>query len=145
MSVAFEQGSEYVLFAVLDNLPLPMLTSVVALALLLIFFITSADSATLVLASMASGGSLLISVRSKLIWGLLISGIAAALLVSGGLDGLQAGAVVSALPFALVLCLVGFSLIRRLDADHAIEQQREAARRRFVDKLLDEERKDEKR
>lgn len=141
LAAAVDQGTEHVLFAVLDNLPLPEITSVIALLLLILFFITSADSATLVLSSMATGGSLHLTLRTKLTWGLLISGIAVALLLSGGLDGLQVGAVVSALPFAVVLCLVAFSLLKRLDADHAIRHQREIERRRLVDQLLAERRK----
>ena len=136
LAPAMERGSEFVLFAVLEHLPLPAVTSVIALVLLIIFFVTSADSATLVLASMASGGALALSLRSKLTWGLLISGIAAALLVAGGLDGLQAGAVVSALPFAVVLCLVAASLLRRLDQDHRARHEQEMARRRLVDELV---------
>lgn len=130
------QGAEGVLFAMLDNLPLGGVLSAVAVLLLMTFFVTSADSATLVVASMANGGKLDPGLRAKLLWGLLISGIAVALLGNGGLQGLQSGAVITALPFAIILCGVAASLLKLLREDHRAARELEIARRHAVDRML---------
>src|SRR5699024_1600212 len=62
---------ELALFAMLENLPLSMITSTIGVILIFIFFITSADSATYVLSSMTTRGSLVPPMRVKFIWGLL--------------------------------------------------------------------------
>jgi glycine betaine transporter len=98
------------LFALLERLPLATVLSVIALVVLGIFFVTSADSATYVLGMMSSGGSLRPSAGKKIVWGLLQSSAAAVLLVSGGLGGLQRMAIIAALPFALVMVAMMRSL-----------------------------------
>jgi glycine betaine transporter len=98
------------LFALLERLPLASVLSVIALIVLGIFFVTSADSATYVLGMMSSGGSLRPSAVKKIVWGLLQSSAAAVLLVSGGLGGLQRMAIIAALPFALVMVAMMRSL-----------------------------------
>ena len=139
------QGSEGVLFAVFDGFPLSIVLSVVALVLLITFFVTSADSATLVLVSMAEPGEdRAPSLRSKVTWGLLQSGIAVALLASGGLGGLRAAAVVTALPLCFILAGVAWSLVRRLTTDEAEQRAEEIVRRRRIDALLDPRSQDEK-
>ncbi|MFW6368440.1 MAG: BCCT family transporter, partial [Spirochaetota bacterium] len=90
------------LFEVLANYPLASVTSVLAVVLLSVFFITSADSATFVLGMMTSGGSFSPSLRKKLVWGLIQSAAAAVLLLSGGLEALQRMAILAALPFMVV-------------------------------------------
>lgn len=116
---AYAQGPENVLFKVLDTLPMSGLLAVVSTALLLSFFVTSADSATLVLASMSSGGALEPPVWKKIVWGVVQAAVAATLLVAGGLDGLRSMAIVTALPFALILLVVCFSLLRALQEEQS--------------------------
>lgn len=111
---AYDKGAEQVLFHVLDVLPWAKLMAVLATALLLSFFVTSADSATLVLAMMSSGGALDPPAWKKIVWGVAQAAVAAILLLAGGLDGLRSMAIISALPFALVLVAVCFSLLRVL-------------------------------
>ncbi|HET9033517.1 MAG TPA: BCCT family transporter [Dokdonella sp.] len=111
---AYAQGPENVLFQVLDTLPMSGLLALVSTALLLSFFVTSADSATLVLASMSTSGALDPPVWKKIIWGIVQAAVAATLLVAGGLEGLRSMAIVTALPFALILLVVCFSLLRAL-------------------------------
>ncbi|MFW5695598.1 MAG: BCCT family transporter [Alkalispirochaeta sp.] len=98
------------LFALLERLPFSTVLSVVALVVLGIFFVTSADSATYVLGMMTSGGSLEPSAAKKFTWGLLQSSAAAVLLVSGGLGGLQRMAIIAALPFTLIMLAMMRSL-----------------------------------
>lgn len=71
----------------LGELPLAWLTSILATILILVFFITSGDSATLVLATMSTDGDVNPKNRTKIIWGVLVSGIALVLLMAGGSEG----------------------------------------------------------
>lgn len=111
---AYAQGPENVLFSVLDALPLSKVLAVVSIVLLLSFFVTSADSATLVLATMTSDGADHPPIWKKVVWGVAQAAVAATLLVAGGLDGLRSMAIVTALPFALILLVVCFALLRAL-------------------------------
>ncbi len=103
-----------VLFEMFSHLPLGALLSLVAVTLLSVFFVTSADSATYVLAMMTSNGNPTPPTVKKLSWGLLQSVAAVTLLMTGGLAALQRMAIVAALPFTLVMVLMVFSLLRAL-------------------------------
>ncbi|MGB5937445.1 MAG: BCCT family transporter [Ornithinimicrobium sp.] len=98
------------LFVMLDELPLSLLTSLVAIFLVSVFFITSADSASFVLASMSTGGALNPPTWVKLVWGAVIASFAGVLLLAGGLDALQKVAIIAAVPFALIMIAMCFSL-----------------------------------
>ena len=124
---ALEAGYQNVLFEMFSNMPLGTFMSALALALLMIFFVTSADSAVLVLASMSSEEPGDPPVRRKLAWGVAIAMVAAALLLAGGLDALQGLVTVSALPFALLMLLVILALHRTLA--HAQDVRRHRAQR----------------
>ncbi|UNK48324.1 BCCT family transporter [Lysobacter sp. S4-A87] len=119
------QGYQHVLFAVLAQLPLATLLAWVAIVLLLSFFVTSADSATLVLASMSSDSAEDPPLSRRVVWGVMQAAIAVALLAAGGLDALQAVVIIAALPFALLLAAVVVSLNRVLSQDLA-RREREA-------------------
>ncbi|QEA13729.1 BCCT family transporter [Comamonas flocculans] len=114
---ALANGYETVLFVLFDSLPASMLLSVVALVLLIIFFVTSADSAVLVLASMSTDEAGDPPLRRRVVWGVAVALIAAALLVAGGLQALQGLITIAALPFALLMLLVIVSLFRVLDGE----------------------------
>ncbi len=98
------------IFATLQQLPMTGLVSFLAIVLIFTFLITSADSATYILASMTTGGSLFPSLLVKFVWGFLMTAIAAVLLSAGGLEALQSASLVSALPFTLLMLLLMFSL-----------------------------------
>lgn len=102
------------LFAAFDTLPLSTVLSIFAIVLIFLFLVTSADSATYILACMSSRGDLNPSLRSKLFWGTLMAGIAGVLLVSGGLQSLQTAALVAALPFTLLLLVILAATVRLL-------------------------------
>jgi glycine betaine transporter len=70
------------------------------------FFITSADSATFVLGMLWSKGVQNPGNKVKLAWGLLQSSIAAVLLLSGGLQGLQTASIIAASPFSIIMVLM---------------------------------------
>jgi glycine betaine transporter len=91
-----------------------MILTVLALLVLGIFFITSADSATYVLAMMTTGGELRPPAAVKIAWGVLQSSAAAVLLVAGGLAALQRMAIIAALPFTVVMLVMMRSLLKAM-------------------------------
>lgn len=138
------QGYEHVLFAVTQHLPLPGLLAWGSVVLLLAFFVTSADSATLVLASMSSESPDDPPMSRRLVWGVMQAGIAIALLYAGGLNALQAVVIVAALPFAILLAAVLFSLRKVLAHDLAAQEQEERELHRAELRWLQRERETEK-
>ncbi|MGY2065161.1 BCCT family transporter [Blastococcus sp. SYSU DS0619] len=108
------QPTESQLFALLDTLPGGLIAGIGAMILIVTFFVTSADSATFVLGSLSTRGGADPARIVSVVWGLVISASAAALLVSGGLEGVQTASIVAAFPFAVVLLLVLVSLVKSL-------------------------------
>lgn len=108
-------------FQMLENLPLAGLTTVVGIALVLIFFITSSDSGSLVIDSITAGGKLDSPAPQRVFWAAIQGLIAGVLLYGGGkdaLNALQAGTVVTGIPFTVVLLLICFSLFKGLASHH---------------------------
>ena len=118
------------LFALFDAMPFGQLMSVVATLLVVVFFVTSGDSAVLVLSMMSQDGNPNPTTRVKLVWGVLIAGIAISLLLAGGIDAVQTATILFALPFALVIVLMVIALWRGLRDDWEEEARRERALRR---------------
>ncbi|MEV7226393.1 BCCT family transporter [Polymorphospora sp. NPDC051019] len=112
-----EAGTEQALFGLLDTLPLAAVTSVVAMVLIGIFFVTSADSASLVLGSLSSRGALYPHRALTVLWGVMIGAVAAVLLVAGGLGGLQQATIMVALPFVVVMLGLAVALLKEMAAD----------------------------
>ena len=112
------------LFHLLENLPFTILVSLVAVVLVLTFFITSADSGSLVVDIITAGGKLDTPRYQRAFWAILLGMIAAALLVGGGdnaLGAIQAGVITMAVPFSLVLLLACLCLVLGLlseNGDH---------------------------
>lgn len=102
------------LFATLEHLPFTNLLSVLSIILVATFLITSGDSATYILASMTTKGSLMPPLIVKVIWGVLMAAIAGILLYAGGLESLETASLVSALPFTVLLILLMFSIVKLL-------------------------------
>ena len=102
------------LFGTLAAYPAGQALSVIAVVLVFSFFITSADSATFVLGMTTEDGCLEPHRRTKAVWGVLLSLIASALLVNGGLDALQNGLIITASPFSIVMLLMTITLYREL-------------------------------
>ena len=112
--------------------------SVVATLLVLVFFVTSGDSATLVLGMMSSGGDPNPSSRIKIMWGVLVSAIAMSLLFAGGLKAVQTATIIFALPFSVVLVLMAISVTRAIDQDWQADQRREKNLRKKMRELVKE-------
>ncbi|MBM7614367.1 glycine betaine uptake BCCT transporter [Alkaliphilus hydrothermalis] len=104
-------------FVVMSKYPLGGLISVVAVILLCTFFVTSADSATFVLGMMSSNGDLNPSNQKKIIWGVIQSLLALALMLAGGLGMLQTASIAAAFPFAFVMIFAMVSLVMVLRSD----------------------------
>ena len=101
------------LFHMLDQLPWTLVTSCVAIVLVLVFFVTSSDSGSLVIDSITAGGKLDAPIAQRVFWAVMEGMIAGALLFGGGkqaLDALQAGAISTGLPFVVLLLLMCVSL-----------------------------------
>ncbi|PKQ36005.1 MAG: choline transporter [Actinobacteria bacterium HGW-Actinobacteria-11] len=116
-----EAGSpEAILFAVLGELPFGVVLSVLAMISIILFFVTSADSAAIVMGSMSQRGKPEPSTWVTITWGLLLGAAALALLLAGGqtaLSGLQSIMVVSALPFAVIVIGIMIAWAKELRTD----------------------------
>ncbi|MFA0076585.1 BCCT family transporter [Vibrio artabrorum] len=102
------------MFQMFDALPFGTLLSVIAVVLVLVFFITSSDSGSLVIDSITAGGKVDTPVPQRVFWAFLEGAIAVALLWVGGtqaVQALQAGAISTALPFTIILLLMCVSLL----------------------------------
>ena len=110
-------ATEESLFGVLENFPLSKTLSILAIVLIVVFFITSADSGTFVLAMMTTNGSLNPSNRLKVIWGILLAAMALVLLYSVGLQALQNTMIIAALPFSIIMGLMAVSLLKSVNQE----------------------------
>jgi BCCT family betaine/carnitine transporter len=117
------QDSSLTLFRMLDNLPLTSVTSFLAIVLVLVFFITSSDSGSLVIDTITAGGKTEAPAAQRVFWCAAEGLIAAALLVVGGADALsalQAASVTTGLPFTFVLLLMCYSLLKGIRHEHKL-------------------------
>ncbi|MEO0816244.1 MAG: BCCT family transporter [Pseudomonadota bacterium] len=106
-------SSATVLFEMLNAMPWGSVTSLIAIALLIVFIVTSADSGALVVDTITSGGKTDVPVVQRVFWACMLGLTASALLYGGGtaaLETLQAGTITAALPFTVVLLVCCFSL-----------------------------------
>ena len=102
------------LFSMLDALPLSGITSFIAIVLVIVFFVTSSDSGSLVIDVISAGGKVDAPTPQRVFWCLFEGLVAISLIVGGGLVALQAMAVSTGLPFTLVLLVAAFSTVKGL-------------------------------
>ncbi|WP_295893392.1 BCCT family transporter [uncultured Vibrio sp.] len=102
------------LFAMLDTLPLAQVTSFIAIVLVIVFFITSSDSGSMVIDTISAGGKVDAPIPQRVFWCSLQGMVAIALLLGGGLAALQAMAISTGLPFTVILLLGSFCLVKGL-------------------------------
>ncbi|ENL4772216.1 BCCT family transporter [Vibrio parahaemolyticus] len=102
------------LFAMLDVMPFEEITSVVGIILVVVFFITSSDSGSLVIDTIAAGGKVDAPTPQRVFWCTFEGLVAIALMLGGGLAAAQAMAVTTGLPFTIVLLVATVSLIKGL-------------------------------
>ncbi|WJQ82923.1 glycine betaine uptake BCCT transporter [Brevibacillus brevis] len=138
IGAAVQSDISTALFLALEQLPMGYILAVVAILLIITFFITSADSAIFVLGMLSSDGNLDPSNRVKITWGVLQSAIAIVLLLSGGLEGLQTASIVAALPFTVIMVLMCFSLVMALQEEDRIAKKKRKDQQKKLERLLKE-------
>ncbi len=112
------QSLEGALFYVIESYPMSGLISVLAIFVITIFFVTTADSATFVLGMQTTGGSLNPPTSIKIMWGVFFVTVTAVLLVVGGLNAFQTSIVVSALPLSIIIILMCIGIMKTLISEH---------------------------
>ncbi|MBN8186568.1 BCCT family transporter [Salipiger thiooxidans] len=106
------------LFAMLEGLPLASITSVIAIVLVIVFFVTSSDSGSLVIDTITAGGKVDAPVPQRVFWCVFEGAVAIVLLLSaGGLQSLQSMVISTGLPFTVVLLVMCFAIWRGLQAE----------------------------
>ncbi|HEV8037005.1 BCCT family transporter [Yoonia sp.] len=108
---------ELSLFAMLDSLPLASITSTLGIILVIVFFVTSSDSGSLVIDTITAGGKIDAPVPQRVFWCTFEGLVAIALLIGGGLGSLQAMVISTGLPFTIVLLLMCFAIFRGLQSE----------------------------
>ncbi|KAA5547829.1 BCCT family transporter [Adhaeribacter rhizoryzae] len=130
------------LFIFFEQLPFSTVLSVIGVILISGFFVTSADSGSLVVVSLTSGGNPNPSVGIRIFWALAGGAVAAVLLLGGGLQALQTAVIITGLPFATILLLMCYSLYRGLNEEAEEEaklgqaQQRKAYQQLVAEMLV---------
>ena len=134
---AVQREMSSALFATLDYLPGAEVVSLLMLVLIVLFVITSANSATFVLGMFTSKGELTPSRWLRVIWGVLQVLVAGVLLLSGGLDALQTISILAAFPFMILMIFMASALLNSLRAERRQEELHEAMTRERLLRLLD--------
>lgn len=135
IATAVDESVTAAFFVTLNQLPLSIISSVIVMLLVSVFFITSADSASFVLASMSSEGAVNPRVVLRFIWGLVISAFAAVILLSGGLDALQRVAIITAVPFAVIMIVMCWAMYKSFSAEFQEDREQVVPVRQFVEDL----------
>ncbi|AVV32923.1 MAG: BCCT family transporter [Cobetia sp.] len=117
LAAATDANITSALFEMFDLMPFSSVLSVVAIMLIFIFLVTSADSASYIVAQMTDGGSINPPLYKRIAWGVLIAAICLTLISTGGLKGLQSASVLSALPFTFIIYGMIVVLVKELRAD----------------------------
>ncbi|MBT2785134.1 MULTISPECIES: BCCT family transporter [unclassified Halomonas] len=109
-----DAGVDLQLFVMLEQLPLSQITSFVAIVLVIVFFVTSSDSGSLVIDSITAGGKVDAPTPQRVFWAIIEGAIAIALLLGGGLTALQTMAVSTGFPFTIILLVACYAIIKGL-------------------------------
>jgi len=106
------------LFAMLDALPLAGITSLIGIVLVIVFFVTSSDSGSLVIDTITAGGKVDAPAPQRVFWCIFEGAVAIVLLLSaGGLKSLQSMVISTGLPFTVVLLFLCYAIFRGLRAE----------------------------
>jgi BCCT family betaine/carnitine transporter len=122
-TAAQDAALELKLFKMLDVLPLAAITSLVGIVLVVVFFVTSSDSGSLVIDTITAGGKIDAPVPQRAFWCVFEGAVAIVLLLSaGGLQSLQSMVISTGLPFTLVLLLMCFAIARGLISERRLHR-----------------------
>ncbi|MGZ9809697.1 BCCT family transporter [Pseudoroseicyclus sp. H15] len=109
------------LFAMLEGLPLASITSIIAIVLVIVFFVTSSDSGSLVIDTITAGGKVDAPVPQRVFWCVFEGAVAIVLLLSaGGLASLQSMVISTGLPFTIVLLVMCWAIWKGLRAERKV-------------------------
>lgn len=122
LASAVQQDESVALFKFLESFPFSEALSMLAIAMVMVFFITSADSGAMILNMLSSNGRDDTPLPRRIYWMAIIGASALVLLLAGGLSALQTAAIASALPFSVVLLFAIWGFVRALSVDHAKRQ-----------------------
>jgi choline/glycine/proline betaine transport protein len=112
IAAAVAQDMPIALFVLLERYPFAGVTSLLGVLIVVTFFVTSSDSASLVIDIITGGGELEPPTRQRVFWAVTEGVVAAVLLAGGGLTALQTAAICTGLPFAVVLLFMAWSLYK---------------------------------
>jgi choline/glycine/proline betaine transport protein len=115
------------MFITLSQYPLGVLSGLLATLLVITFFVTSSDSGSLVIDHLTSGGKHDVPRTQRIFWALVEGLVASVLLLGGGLTALQTAAITTGLPFAVILCLMVYTVYLGLDNEYQILASEEFA------------------
>lgn len=115
-----DAAQELKLFVMAQALPLTAIVSFVGIILVIVFFVTSSDSASLVIDTITAGGKTDAPMAQRVFWAIFEGLVAIALLLGGGLGSLQAAAVATGIPFAVVLLAMMYSTFKGLREERAL-------------------------
>lgn len=118
IAAAVMENEATALFVFLEQFPVGIVTSILAIILILSFFVTSSDSGSLVIDGLTSGGKIHAPVGQRIFWAQTEGLVAAVLLIGGGLGALQTAAVSTGLPFTLILLVMCYSLHQGLRREY---------------------------
>jgi len=122
-----ELGQTVAMFAMLEQFPLGAISGILATLLVITFFVTSSDSGSLVIDHLTSGGKHDVPRAQRIFWAITEGGVAAILLWGGGLTALQTAAITTGLPFAVILCLMCYTVYLGLSNEYEILESEEFA------------------
>lgn len=122
LAAAVQQDSSVALFKFLESFPLSEVLTGLAIVMVMVFFITSADSGAMVLNMLSSDGRDDTPLPRRIFWMAIIGLSAMVLLLAGGLSALQTAAIASALPFSLAILAAIWGFVKALSVDHAKRQ-----------------------
>ena len=128
----FEVGEETAMFAMFDLMPGTTILALLAIVLVTTFFVTSSDSGSLVLEHLSTGGKHETPPTGRVFWAATEGLVASALLLAGGeaaVGALQAAAIASGLPFALILLFMMYAVLKGLQKEYRILNSDEFAER----------------
>lgn len=132
-------ATETATFATLEHYPLGFILSLVTLVVIMIFFVTSADSATYVLGMLSSKGDINPTSFVKVSWGVILALFAMIMIYTGGTQSIQNLLIIAALPFSIVIILMIWSLFKSLAIEKPRNQQFKLSQSKHQSLTLKEE------
>ncbi|ELZ63376.1 BCCT family transporter [Haloferax sp. Atlit-4N] len=132
-----EAGQTVAMFALLEQFPFSAVSGLLAVTLVVTFFVTSSDSGSLVVDHLTSGGKHNVPRTQRIFWAVTEGVVASLLLYGGGLDALQTAAIATGFPFAIVLVVTCYTVYLGLDKEYELLQSEEFAER--IENLGDED------